>query len=41
VQPQLETILAGKWPKGSVPPLWDGKTAGRVARSLKTAAQRP
>jgi UDP-N-acetylglucosamine 2-epimerase (non-hydrolysing) len=38
VQENLETILAGKWPKGSVPPLWDGKTAGRVARSLKAAA---
>jgi UDP-N-acetylglucosamine 2-epimerase (non-hydrolysing) len=39
VQQHLETILAGKWPKGSVPPLWDGKTAGRVARSLKAASQ--
>jgi UDP-N-acetylglucosamine 2-epimerase (non-hydrolysing) len=39
VQENLETILAGKWPKGSIPPLWDGKTASRVARSLKAAAQ--
>jgi UDP-N-acetylglucosamine 2-epimerase (non-hydrolysing) len=38
VQENLETILAGKWPKGTVPPLWDGKTAARVARSLKAAA---
>lgn len=38
VQQHLETILAGKWPKGTVPPLWDGKTASRVARSLKAAA---
>src|SRR5262245_26038566 len=35
----LDAILAGKWPKGVVPPLWDGKTAPRVARSLKAAVQ--
>jgi UDP-N-acetylglucosamine 2-epimerase (non-hydrolysing) len=26
--------LAGKWPKGRPPPLWDGRTAARAARSL-------
>jgi len=41
VPQHLETILAGKWPKGSVPPLWDGKTAARVARSLKAASEGP
>jgi UDP-N-acetylglucosamine 2-epimerase (non-hydrolysing) len=38
VQEHLQSILAGTWPKGSVPPLWDGKTASRVTRSLKKAA---
>jgi len=39
VQRQIEAILAGKSPKGTVPPLWDGKTAGRIARSLRVAAR--
>jgi UDP-N-acetylglucosamine 2-epimerase (non-hydrolysing) len=28
--------LAGKWPKGRPPALWDGHTAGRAAQSLRT-----
>jgi UDP-N-acetylglucosamine 2-epimerase (non-hydrolysing) len=40
VSEHLEAILAGKWPKGVVPPLWDGKTASRVVRSLKGAVDR-
>jgi UDP-N-acetylglucosamine 2-epimerase (non-hydrolysing) len=28
--------LAGKWPKGRKPPLWDGHTAERAAQSLRT-----
>lgn len=27
--------LAGQWPKGARPPLWDGRTAQRAARSLQ------
>jgi len=37
VREHLETILAGKWPRGTIPPLWDGRTAARVTHSLKAA----
>jgi len=31
----LEQALNGDWPKGSVPPNWDGKTAERAVAALK------
>ncbi|MEM7223923.1 MAG: UDP-N-acetylglucosamine 2-epimerase (non-hydrolyzing) [Pseudomonadota bacterium] len=32
----VDKILAGEWPKGACPDLWDGRTAGRVAEDLKS-----
>jgi UDP-N-acetylglucosamine 2-epimerase (non-hydrolysing) len=32
--PALKTLFNGAWKKGSVPLLWDGKTAGRIIKHL-------
>jgi UDP-N-acetylglucosamine 2-epimerase (non-hydrolysing) len=37
---QLQAALSATSPKRTVPPFWDGATAGRVVNSLKAAAHR-
>lgn len=32
--PALEKLFSGEWKRGSVPPLWDGKTAERIVEVL-------
>lgn len=36
VLPAFEKLFAGKWKKGGIPPLWDGKTSERIIEHLLT-----
>ncbi|MSR69385.1 MAG: UDP-N-acetylglucosamine 2-epimerase (non-hydrolyzing) [Phycisphaerales bacterium] len=33
--PALEKLFAGEWKKGTIPPLWDGKTGPRIVAALE------
>ena len=33
--PAYETLFAGKWKRGAIPPLWDGKTGPRIVAILE------
>jgi len=34
IKPAMERLFAGEWKKGSIPELWDGKTAERIVDAL-------
>lgn len=36
LKPALEKLFRGEWKKGSIPDLWDGKTAERIVENLIT-----
>jgi len=33
--PALDKLFDGHWKLGGIPPLWDGKTSGRIAERLE------
>ncbi|MFO0773573.1 MAG: UDP-N-acetylglucosamine 2-epimerase (non-hydrolyzing) [Nitrospiraceae bacterium] len=39
--PALARLMAGQWKKGSIPPLWDGRTATRIVEHLTTLLASP
>jgi len=34
IKPALDKLFAGKWKKGGIPELWDGKAAERIIEKL-------
>ena len=38
--PAFERLFAGRWKKGAIPEMWDGKTGERIADALLTLATR-
>jgi UDP-N-acetylglucosamine 2-epimerase (non-hydrolysing) len=34
IRPAMEMLFAGNWKKGSIPEMWDGKTAKRIVSVL-------
>jgi UDP-N-acetylglucosamine 2-epimerase (non-hydrolysing) len=35
ILPAMHRLLAGEWKKGSIPPLWDGKTSQRIVQAIE------
>jgi len=37
IRPAMDRLFEGRWPRGGVPPLWDGQTGMRIVEALETA----
>jgi len=35
LRPYMDRLFAGKWKKGAVPPLWDGRAAERIVKHME------
>jgi UDP-N-acetylglucosamine 2-epimerase (non-hydrolysing) len=33
--PALDMLFEGRWKRGGIPPLWDGRTSERIAERLE------
>lgn len=36
IRPAMDRLFEGRWPRGAVPPLWDGRTGTRIVAVLET-----
>ena len=34
IKPAMERLFSGKWKKGTIPEMWDGKTSDRIVKSI-------
>jgi UDP-N-acetylglucosamine 2-epimerase (non-hydrolysing) len=39
IKPAMEKLFAGKWKKGGIPELWDGRAAERIVETLIRIAE--
>jgi UDP-N-acetylglucosamine 2-epimerase (non-hydrolysing) len=35
IRPALDRLFSGRWKRGSIPPLWDGRTGERIVSVLE------
>jgi UDP-N-acetylglucosamine 2-epimerase (non-hydrolysing) len=40
IKPALDILFSGKWKKGGIPELWDGKAAERIVNKLSQISER-
>jgi len=40
IKPALDVLFSGKWKKGGIPELWDGKAAERIVNKLSHISER-
>ncbi|MFM1989930.1 MAG: hypothetical protein RJA99_2887 [Pseudomonadota bacterium] len=41
IRPAMDRLFEGRWPRGGVPPLWDGRSGARIVAALETVLWPP